>query len=62
MYAGFEFGNSEQAPPNSNGLPSRTPTCGSGWYCLNRDPAVVGMVAWHNAVGAANVANWQSPM
>ncbi len=60
VYAGFEFGNSEQAPPNSNGFVTDT-TCGSGWYCLNRDPAVVGMVAWHNAVGAANVANWQSP-
>jgi len=60
VYAGFEFGNSDQAPPNSNGFVTDT-TCGSGWYCLNRDPAVVGMVAWHNAVGTASLANWQSP-
>jgi alpha-amylase len=60
VYAGFEFGNAEAAPPNSNGFVTDT-TCGSGWYCLNRDQAVAGMVGWHNAVGTANVANWQSP-
>lgn len=60
VYAGFEFGNSEQAPPNSNGFVTNT-TCGSGWSCLNRDRAVTGMVAFHNAVGSANVANWQNP-
>jgi alpha-amylase len=60
VYAGFEFSNSEAAPPNSGGFVTDT-TCGSGWYCLNRDQAVTGMVAWHNAVGGANVANWQSP-
>jgi alpha-amylase len=60
VYAGFEFSNADQAPPNSNRFVTNT-TCGSGWYCLNRDPSVTGMVAWHNAVGAANVANWQSP-
>jgi alpha-amylase len=60
VYAGFQFSNAEGAPPNSGGFVTDT-TCGSGWYCLNRDRAVTGMVAWHNAVGAANVANWQSP-
>ncbi|OLF15477.1 carbohydrate-binding module family 20 domain-containing protein [Actinophytocola xanthii] len=60
IYAGFEFSNPEGAPPNSGGFVTDT-TCGSGWYCLNRDQAVAGMVGWHNAVGSANVANWQSP-
>ncbi|WP_436498632.1 carbohydrate-binding module family 20 domain-containing protein [Actinokineospora sp. HUAS TT18] len=60
VYAGFEFSFNDQAPPNSNGYVTDT-NCASGWHCLNRDPAIVGMVGWHNAVGAANVANWQSP-
>ena len=60
VYAGFEFSNPEGAPPNSNGFVTDT-SCGSGWYCLNRHPAVAGMVGWHNAVGGADVANWQSP-
>jgi alpha-amylase len=60
VYAGFQFGNSDQAPPNSNGFVTDT-NCASGWYCLDRDPAVRGMVAFHNAVGSAAVANWQSP-
>lgn len=59
VYAGFQFSNTEAAPPNSNGFVTDT-NCSSGWYCLDRDQAVVGMVAWHNAVGTANVANWQS--
>lgn len=60
VYAGFEFGNPESAPPNSNGFVTDT-TCGSGWYCLTRDPDVAGMVGWRSAVGGADVANWQSP-
>ncbi|MBB4910051.1 carbohydrate-binding module family 20 domain-containing protein [Actinophytocola algeriensis] len=60
VYAGFQFSNSEAAPPNSGGFVTDT-DCGNGWYCLNRDQAVTGMVAFHNAVGAAAVANWQSP-
>ncbi|HYQ68633.1 carbohydrate-binding module family 20 domain-containing protein [Actinophytocola sp.] len=60
VYAGFQYGNNDQAPPNSNGFVTDT-NCGSGWYCLDRDTSVRGMVAFHNAVGSAAVANWQSP-
>ncbi|MCT2585511.1 carbohydrate-binding module family 20 domain-containing protein [Actinophytocola gossypii] len=60
VYAGFEFTDPEGAPPNANGFVTDT-DCGSGWYCLNRDPLVAGMVGWHNAVGDADVANWRSP-
>lgn len=60
VYAGFDFAGSEQAPPNAGGFVTDT-TCGSGWHCLDRDPAVAGMVGWHNAVGTAEVTNWQSP-
>jgi alpha-amylase len=60
VYAGFQFGNSDQAPPNSNGFVTDT-NCASGWYCLDRDQAVRGMVAFHNAAGSSSVVNWQSP-
>lgn len=60
VYAGFTFSDPEGAPPNSGGFVTDT-TCGSGWYCLDRDPSVAGMVGWRNAVGSASVANWQSP-
>jgi alpha-amylase len=60
VYAGFEFADPDGAPPNANGFVTDT-DCGSGWYCLNRDQLVAGMVGWHNAVGDADVANWRSP-
>ena len=38
-----------------------TPSCGTGtWQCEERWPAIAGMVGWHNAAGAAPVANWWS--
>ena len=60
VYAGFSFSDPEGAPPNSNGFVTDT-NCASGWACVNRDPAVTGMVAWHNAVGSSAMANWQNP-
>jgi alpha-amylase len=60
VYAGFEFTNNDGPPPNSNGFVTDT-NCASGWHCLNRNPVITGMVGWHNAVGTADVANWQSP-
>lgn len=60
VYSGFEYSANDQSPPSSNGFVTDT-NCASGWHCLNRDPAVVGMVGWHNKVGSADVANWQSP-
>ncbi|MFE1953372.1 alpha-amylase family protein [Streptomyces sp. NPDC059524] len=61
VYAAWTFDQSDQAPPNDgNGFVTGT-DCGSGWACVDRDAAVAGMVGWHNAVGDAQVANWQSP-
>ncbi|MET9060592.1 carbohydrate-binding module family 20 domain-containing protein [Streptomyces antibioticus] len=59
VYSGFEFSSSDQAPPHSGGFVTDT-TCGSGWYCLQRDTAVTGLVKWHNAVGSAAVTNWST--
>ncbi|MFJ9037548.1 carbohydrate-binding module family 20 domain-containing protein [Streptomyces sp. NPDC102406] len=60
VYAAWNFGQSDEAPPNSGGFVSDT-NCSSGWTCLDRDTAVSGMIAWHNAVAGASVAHWQSP-
>lgn len=60
VYSGFEFGNNDQAPPNSGGYVTDT-DCDNDWHCLDRDQAVRGMVAFHNAAGSASVTNWQSP-
>ena len=51
VYASWEWTQSDQAPPNSSGFVTNT-DCSNGWYCLDRDTAVVGMVAWHNAAEA----------
>ncbi|MFI9833964.1 carbohydrate-binding module family 20 domain-containing protein [Streptomyces sp. NPDC051913] len=59
IYAGWEFTQSDQAPPNSSGFVTDT-DCSNGWYCLDRDTAVTGMVKWHNAVGTESVSNWST--
>ncbi|MGW2487590.1 carbohydrate-binding module family 20 domain-containing protein [Streptomyces sp. NPDC001606] len=59
VYASWEWTQSDQAPPNSSGFVTNT-DCSGSWYCLDRDTAVVGMVAWHNAVDTAAVSDWQT--
>ncbi|MET8945033.1 carbohydrate-binding module family 20 domain-containing protein [Streptomyces sp. NPDC004542] len=59
VYASWEWTQSDQAPPNSAGFVTNT-DCSGSWYCLDRDTSVVGMVAWHNAVGSTAVSNWQT--
>ncbi|MFF4499421.1 carbohydrate-binding module family 20 domain-containing protein [Streptomyces sp. NPDC001401] len=60
VYASWEWTQSDQAPPNSSGFVTNTDCSSGSWYCLDRDTAVVGMVAWHNAVDTAAVSNWQT--
>ncbi|MET9911733.1 carbohydrate-binding module family 20 domain-containing protein [Streptomyces sp. NPDC006476] len=60
VYAGWEWTQSDQAPPNSSGFVTNTDCASGSWYCLDRDTAVVGMVAWHNAADKAAVSNWQT--
>ncbi|MET7474798.1 carbohydrate-binding module family 20 domain-containing protein [Streptomyces sp. NPDC005648] len=59
VYSSWQWTQSDQAPPNSAGFVTGT-DCANGWNCLDRDTAVVGMVAWHNAVDTAAVSNWQT--
>ncbi|MGM0355042.1 carbohydrate-binding module family 20 domain-containing protein [Streptomyces sp. ECR3] len=60
VYASWKWNVSDEAPPNSGGFVTDTDCSGGSWYCLDRDPAVLGMVAWHNATDTAAVSNWQS--
>ncbi|MCF6471531.1 glycosidase [Nonomuraea sp. MG754425] len=60
VYDGFTWSDREAGPPHSNGF-VRDAVCGSGWECLHRDPAVTGMVGFHNAVRGTGVTGWNSP-
>lgn len=60
VYASWEWTQSDQAPPNASGFVTNTDCASGSWYCLDRDTAVVGMVAWHNAADKAAVSNWQT--
>ncbi|MGW2643754.1 carbohydrate-binding module family 20 domain-containing protein [Streptomyces sp. NPDC001393] len=60
VYASWEWTQSDQAPPNSSGFVTDTDCSSGAWYCLDRDTAVVGMVAWHNATDTAAVSDWQT--
>lgn len=59
VYAGRQWTQSDQAPPNSAGCATDT-GCSNGSDCPDRDTAVVGMVARHNATGGAAVSGWQT--
>lgn len=60
VYSGFTFSGDDQSPPsNAAGYVTDT-SCGNGWTCFDRKPAIVGMVGFHNAVGDAAVSNWWS--
>jgi alpha-amylase len=55
----YAFSSYDQGPPSAGGDAIATPSCGAGsWQCEQRWPAIAGMVGWHNAAGAAPVANW----
>ncbi|MGW7421863.1 carbohydrate-binding module family 20 domain-containing protein [Streptomyces sp. NPDC054813] len=59
VYSSWQWTQSDQAPPNSAGFVTDT-DCSNGWNCLDRDTAVVGMVAWHNAAGSAAISDWST--
>jgi alpha-amylase len=59
VYASFAWVTSDDSPPSdANGLITDT-NCGNGqWVCVDRFTGVRNMVAFHNYVGDAPVANW----
>ena len=59
VYSGFAWNTTDDSPPSdAAGMITNTVCDGTTWVCVNRDPAVVAMVGWHNTVGKAPVANW----
>jgi len=55
----YAYSSYDQGPPSAGGNAIAPVTCGVGtWECEERWPAISGMVGWHNAAGAAPVANW----
>jgi alpha-amylase len=61
VMSSFDFSNTDQSPPaDANGFVTPV-TCGSGWVCQQRNPAIVGAVGFHNATRAATgISNWWS--
>jgi alpha-amylase len=58
VYASFAWTNPDDSPPSDgNGLITNT-NCSSGWVCVDRFQGVRNMVAFHNYLGNAPVANW----
>lgn len=58
VYSAFKFTGGDDSPPaDANGYVTDT-DCSTTWACVDRDPAVLHMVAWHNAAAGAEVANW----
>ena len=62
VYSGFEYANRDDSPPAGDGGFVTDTDCSAGWYCLNRDPRITGMVAWRTATaGDGSVGEIQSP-
>ncbi|MDT0268278.1 alpha-amylase family protein [Streptomyces sp. DSM 44915] len=62
VYSGFEYAGRDDSPPAGEGGFVTDTDCDNGWYCLNRDPRITGMVGWRNAVaGDGQVGEIQSP-
>ncbi|KAJ6606541.1 alpha-amylase [Mycena vulgaris] len=60
VYSGYNFSNFDSgAPQNSNGYTNAVTCSSNGWRCEHRWPALVNMVAFHNAVGSSALTNVQ---
>jgi alpha-amylase len=59
VMSSFDFANTDQSPPaDANGYVTPV-TCGSGWECQQRKPAILGMVGFHNVTEPdTTVSNW----
>ncbi|WP_235215599.1 carbohydrate-binding module family 20 domain-containing protein [Phaeacidiphilus oryzae] len=61
VFSGFTWSSTDQSPPaDGSGFVTDTDCSSSAWYCLDRQTATLGMVAFHNAVAGTGVSDWQS--
>jgi alpha-amylase len=59
VYSTFAWKVPEDSPPSdSYGRITNTDCSNGQWACIDRNPGVLGMVGFHNYVGAAPVRNW----
>jgi alpha-amylase len=59
VYSSFAWSTPDDSPPaDADGFVTPTTCDGTTWVCVDRDPGVLGMVGFHNRVGAAPVRNW----
>ena len=59
VYSGFAFANRDDSPPaDASGFVTPTNCTNGTWVCVDRNTGVLGMVGFHNYVGAAPVVNW----
>jgi alpha-amylase len=60
VYSSFTWTTSDDSPPSdANGFITDTDCASTAWACVNRDAGVLGMVGFHNRVGASPVRNWR---
>ena len=58
VYSSFRWvGTSDPPPHDGSGYVTDT-ACDAGWTCIDRNPGILAMVSWHNAVAGDPVANW----
>ncbi len=59
VYSGFAWTTRDDSPPSdASGRVTDTNCTNGAWVCVDRNPGVRGLVAFHNYVGSAPVANW----
>ncbi|HEY5821935.1 MAG TPA: alpha-amylase family protein [Propionibacteriaceae bacterium] len=61
VYSSFTWNDRADSPPDKNGtsgLIANTSCTNGKWTCDHRNPGIVGMVGWHNYVGAAKRTNF----
>ena len=59
VFSGFTWNTTDDSPPaDANGMISNADCTSGAWTCTHRNPGILGMVGWHNAVGDATQANF----
>jgi alpha-amylase len=58
VYSGFAFTTNDDSPPATAGGIITDTDCANGWVCVDRDPGVTALVAFHNQVGQAAQRHW----
>jgi alpha-amylase len=59
IFSGFTWNTADDSPPSdANGIITDADCSNGQWTCTHRNPGILGMVGWHNYVGAAPRENF----